>query len=113
MTKPKGKNHATTRVTGAKKRPPPTKWTFLTIHAHVLLCLYRQSDQRDREVASLVGITERMVQRIIVDLVEADYITIQKEGRRNRYRVNLRPHLRHPLEQQLKIGELLRMLEAT
>ena len=50
---------------------PLASWTFLTNHTHVLLCLYRQPDQRLRDVASSVGITERMVQRIVAELVQA------------------------------------------
>ena len=89
---------------------PLASWTFLTNHTHVLLCLYRQPDQRLRDVASSVGITERMVQRIVAELVQADYLKITKEGRCNRYTVNSKLRLRHPLEMQHTIGELLAML---
>ena len=85
-------------------------WTFLTNHAHVLLCLYRKPDQRLRDVAIAVGITERMVQRIVAELVGAGYLTITKEGRCNRYTVNSKLRLRHALEIQHTIGELLALL---
>ena len=85
-------------------------WTFLTNHTHVLLCLYRDPDQRLREVAQAVGITERMVQRIVAELVEGGYLTISKEGRCNRYTVLATLQLRHPLEMQHTIGELLTLL---
>lgn len=85
-------------------------WTFLTNHTHVLLCLYRDPDQRLREVAQAVGITERMVQRIVAELVEGGYLTISKEGRCNRYNVLSTLRLRHPLEMQHTIGELLTLL---
>ena len=88
----------------------PASWTFLTNHTHVLLCLYRQPDQRLRDVALAVGITERMVQRIVAELVEAGYLHIQKEGRCNRYTVTSHLQLRHPLEMQHTIGELLNVL---
>ena len=45
-----------------------TGWTFLTNHTHVLLCLYRNPEITLREVAVLVGITERMVQKIVADI---------------------------------------------
>ena len=61
-----------------------------------------------RDIAERVDITERAVQRIIHDLVEAGFLTIQKEGRRNRYEPNLDAHLRHPLESGATIGQLLR-----
>ena len=82
-------------------------WTFLTNHTHVLLCLYRNPDQRLRDVALAVGITERMVQRIVAELAEAGYLHIEKEGRRNRYTVAANLRLRHPLEMHHSIGELL------
>ena len=51
-----------------------------------------------------------MVQRIVAELVQADYLKITKEGRCNRYTVNSKLRLRHPLETQHTIGELLAML---
>jgi DNA-binding MarR family transcriptional regulator len=88
----------------------PAGWTFLTNHTHVLLCLFRNPDERLRDVAVAVGITERMVQRIVSELAEAGYLQITKEGRRNHYRVNSRLRLRHPLESRHTIGELLTTL---
>jgi predicted transcriptional regulator len=90
--------------------PPAAGWTFLTNHTHVLLCLFRNPDERLRDVALAVGITERMVQRIVAELAEAGYLQITKEGRRNHYRVNSRLKLRHPLEMHHSIGELLATL---
>lgn len=98
--------------------PPPAatstgaSWTFLTNHTHVLLCLYLQPDARLRDVAEAVGITERMVQRIIAELEQAGYLHITKHGRRNHYTLRLQARLRHPLEQQHTIGELLALLSA-
>lgn len=88
----------------------PASWTFLTNHSHVLLCLYRQPDQRLRDVALAVGITERMVQRVVAELAEAGYLQIEKAGRCNRYTVTADLQLRHPLEMQHTIGELLEVL---
>jgi predicted transcriptional regulator len=106
-------------VSSARRRPSAPAddehekiigWTFLTNHMHVLLFLYRNPDQRLRDVAVAVGITERMVQRIIVELVDAGYLKISKEGRRNRYVVNSKLRLRHPLEKHHTIGELMKAL---
>ncbi len=85
-------------------------WTFLTNHSHVLLCLYHNPDMRLRDVARLVGITERMVQKIVADLATAGYLDITKEGRCNHYRVNADLKLRHPLEMHHTVGELLEIL---
>ena len=82
-------------------------WTFLSNHAHVLICLAGDSDLVLREVALRVGITERAVQKIVADLEEAGALSRQREGRRNRYRINRRLRLRHPLEDHTRIGDLL------
>ena len=91
--------------------PVVHSWTFLSNHTHVLLCLYRQADLTLREVANMVGITERMVQKIIAELVEANFIEVSKVGRRNTYTIRLSMTLRHPLESHRKIGELLEHLQ--
>lgn len=87
-------------------------WTFLTNHTHVLLCLYRDDGVRLREIAQRVGITERMVHRVVSELESAGYLSIRKEGRCNTYRLNTKLKLRHPLESHHSIGELLALLSA-
>ena len=86
------------------------EWTFLTNHAHVLLCIARDPDVRLRDIATDVGITERAAQRIVADLVEAGYVERERDGRRNRYQLNPELPLRHPLEREHAVGEILRVL---
>ena len=83
------------------------RWTFLSNHAHVLLCVAKDPDLRLREIAERVGITERAVQRIVTDLAEGGYIAIRKEGRRNHYDVQADRHLCHPVEHTATISDLL------
>ena len=85
-------------------------WTFLTNYAHVLLCVARDPGIRHRDLAERVGITERATQRIVADLVEVGYLSFVKEGRRNRYQLHPDLPLRHPLEQDHRIGEILAVL---
>jgi predicted transcriptional regulator len=82
-------------------------WTFLTNHGHVLVCLAADPDVRLRDVAELVGITERAAQQIVRDLEQAGFVVKERVGRRNHYAVVRSRHLRHPLEQQVRIGELI------
>ena len=84
-----------------------SSWTFLTNHAHVLVCLAEEPDIRGRDIATRVGITERAAQAIVADLVSEGYVTRTREGRRNRYTVKADAPLRHPLEHDHTIGELL------
>jgi predicted transcriptional regulator len=83
------------------------RWTFLTNHAHVLVCIAEEPDVRGRDIAERVGITERAAQSIISDLVAAGYVSRTREGRRNRYAIDTEGHLRHPLQEDHTVGELL------
>ncbi|MDJ0335029.1 winged helix-turn-helix domain-containing protein [Salinibacterium sp. G-O1] len=85
-------------------------WTFLTNHAHVLLCVSKDPGMRLRDIAEAVGITERAAQRIIAELVADGYLTRERDGRRNRYQLYPELPLRHPLEHNHQIGELLMTL---
>ena len=87
-------------------------WTFLSNHAHVLICLARDSDMRLRDVAAEVGITERAVQRIVAELEEAGVLSHSKIGRRNSYSVRKDIPLRHPVECHATVGELLASMVA-
>ncbi len=82
-------------------------WTFLSNHSHVLICLNRDPGLRMREVADEVGITERAVQRIVHELIEAGVLEVEKDGRRNRYHIVRDIPLRHPLESHRNVGNLL------
>lgn len=85
-------------------------WTFLSNHAHVLLCIAQDPEVRLVEIARMVGIGERAVHSIVTDLVEAGYVTREKQGRNNVYEVNLDQPLRHPLEADHHIAEIFRPL---
>lgn len=76
----------------------------------MLLCLQRNPRARMRDIAETVGITERAAQRIVTDLVEAGYVSRQREGRRNLYELNRELRMRHPSQFDHEIGELLDLL---
>ena len=86
---------------------PLRSWTFLSNHSHVLICLATDPSMRMRDIASRVGITERAVQRIIADLQDAGAVERSREGRQNRYTINLDLPLRHPLEAHRTIGSII------
>ena len=85
-------------------------WRFLSNHTQVLLCIQRDPDVRFRDIAEMVGITERAAQRIVADLIESGYVESDRIGRRNHYRVNTDIAMRHPAQEGHDIGELLRLL---
>ena len=85
-------------------------WTFLSNHAHVMLCITREPSLRLRDVAQHVGITERAVQRIVTELEQAGYLTRLRDGRRNRYQVHLDRPLRHPIERDFDLADLFGLI---
>ena len=89
-----------------------TEWTFLTNHAHVMVCLGRDPSARMRDVAAAVGITERAAQRIVAELDESGYLSRRRDGRRNVYTLHAARPLRHPLERSHTVDELLDLLAA-
>jgi hypothetical protein len=82
-------------------------WTFLSNHAHVLLCLAADPHQTLPVIAEKVGITSRAVQLILADLIQGGYVERTKVGRRNHYRINPDGHLRHPLEAHHSVADLI------
>jgi DNA-binding IclR family transcriptional regulator len=85
-------------------------WTFVTNHLLVLLCIFEDHDTRMTDVAARLDITERAVQRIVAELVEAGYLTRTRVGRRNSYRVNRSMPMRHLETQHRRLGEFLDLL---
>ena len=84
-------------------------WTFLSNHGHILVHINRNPDSKVKEIAEAVGITERSALSILSDLETGGYITIERIGRRNSYRVNTNKSFRHPMEAQQPISALLRI----
>jgi len=85
-------------------------WTFLSNHAHVLICLARDPQLPLRDVAQRVGITERSVQRIVSELEGGGYLVRAREGRCNRYTLRRTQPLRHPIERHRRVGDLIEMV---
>ena len=92
-------------------QPDVPSWTFLTNHAHVLIAIARDGTLRQRDIAHAVGITVGAVQKIIGELEAGGYLSHERVGRRNHYKVTADLPLRHPLEADHSVGELLTVLE--
>ena len=88
----------------------PTSWTFLTSHARVLLCIAQDPGIRLREIGERVGITERAAHRIVGELADADYLSRERHGRRNRYTINSNLTLPDPVARRQRVGDLLSLL---
>jgi predicted transcriptional regulator len=90
-----------------EEEPQDTSWTFMTNHAHVMLCLRTDPTLRVRDLADRVGITERAAHRILTQLRRSGYIAKERNGRRNRYRLDLDRPMRHPLERSVPVRNLV------
>jgi Mn-dependent DtxR family transcriptional regulator len=95
------------REAGNRGSAEKGKWTFLTNHAHVLICIAQDPSSRVRDLAARIGITERATHRIIAELKEAGYLTYDRDGRRNRYTVNGDLPMRHSVEGHCAVLDLL------
>jgi hypothetical protein len=71
------------------------------------VAIARDPDVTLREVAAVIGITERSVQRVIADLEAGHYLERVRTGRRNRYKVHPELPLRHPVTAHRDIGSLI------
>lgn len=90
----------------------PNRWTFLSNHAHVLICIARDPDARVRDIADRVGITDRAVQRILTELEKGAVLVRERRGRRTHYAIDSGAHLRHPLEAHRRVMDLVTLLAA-
>lgn len=83
------------------------EWTFLTNHGRVLAYIASNSARTTQEIAQEAGITLRTVQKIIADLEAGGYLARHKEGRQNRYTVHPGVPMRHRLERDHVVGDIL------
>jgi DNA-binding IclR family transcriptional regulator len=83
------------------------EWSFLTNHARALVCIAHDPGMRLRDIATALGITERSAFGIVTDLTAAGYVVKDKDGRRNRYRIQAHLPLPEAVGQQRTIGEVL------
>jgi DNA-binding MarR family transcriptional regulator len=86
------------------------KWTFLTNHAQVLLCIADDPGVRLREIGARVGITERAAHNIVGELEASGYLTRRRNGRRNHYTVKSHRHLPDTLASKQRVGDLVEIL---
>ena len=62
------------------------------------------------QISSLVGITERATRKIIADLEADGYVTKKREGRNIKYRIDPDLPLRHEMQEDKAVGDLLEAL---
>jgi DNA-binding IclR family transcriptional regulator len=85
-------------------------WSFLSSHARALVCIAHDPGVRLRDIATTLGITERRAYAIVTDLTDAGYVVKDKEGRRNRYRIQAHLPLPEAVGRERTVGEMLALL---
>ena len=85
-------------------------WSFLTTHARALLFIAQDPDARLRDIAAALGITDRRAYGIVVDLTDSGYVVKERDGRRNRYHIQLHLPVRGTIAAERTIGEVLDLL---
>jgi hypothetical protein len=85
-------------------------WSFLTNHARALACIAHDPGVRLIDIAMALGITERSAFSIVSDLTSEGYVIKEKDGRRNRYRIEAEAPLDETVGRKQTVGELLDLL---
>lgn len=86
------------------------QWTFISNHGRVFVYIARHPKSTTELISREVGLSQRGVQKIITELEEAGYVARHKEGRCNRYIVHPELPMRHRLERDHAVGDLLMAL---
>ena len=86
-----------------------SEWSLLTNHARALLLIARDPDARLRDLAAELEVTERTAFGIVSDLTEAGYLIKEKNGRRNRYQIQIALPVTGAKGKRT-IGEVLKLL---
>jgi DNA-binding transcriptional ArsR family regulator len=85
-------------------------WKFVTNHALVLCLIAQQPRITAREISLTIGITEKATRSIISNLEAEGYVTKTREGRGIRYGINPELPLRHEIQEDKAVGDLLEVL---
>ena len=87
------------------------EWHFITNHGTVLLLIAERRQITAREIAEVLGLTERPVRRIIAELEAAGYLQKKRVGRVNQYEVALDLPLRQSVHREVAVGDLLQVFQ--
>jgi hypothetical protein len=85
----------------------PSGWLFLSNHGTVLLSVAADPTMEVGQIARLVGASELTVRRILGDLLADGYLVLTGDGPPDRYEINRKAHLRHPLFRGVELGPLI------
>jgi hypothetical protein len=96
-----------TVVTGSAPTP---EFSFLTNHGKALILIGHTPRIRIADMAAILRITERSVQRIVTDLATAGYVSRSRRGRQNVYTVHREMPLGLPIQRDIDVDSLFAIL---
>jgi len=97
---------------GRLKKNSDDRWNLWSRQGSVLLHITLRPDSTVQDIAASIGLTQRAVWDHVGDLRRAGMIRARKDGRRNRYRVNLGGPFKHPTIQGVTLRTVLGNLRA-
>ncbi len=83
------------------------EWTFLSNHGRVLAYIVKNPQTICQDIAQDTDLSISGVQKIINDLEQGGYIDRIKVGRCNQYKVHPEMPMRHHLEAEYAVGDVL------
>jgi predicted transcriptional regulator len=86
------------------------QWTFLSNHGRVFIFIAKHPKSTTEVISQEVSLTQRGVQKIIAELEAVGYIARRKEGRCNLYTVHPELPMRHQLEGDHAVRDILTAL---
>ena len=85
----------------------PRRWCLLSNHGLVLVAISQVPDDTVMGIVRRTHLHRATVLRVLRDLEEAGMITINRQGRRNLYRIDPAVALRHPIMRHIRVQDLL------
>jgi len=86
------------------------QWTFLSNHGRVFVFIAKNPRVTTEVISREVGLSRRGVQKIISGLEQGGYVVRHKEGRHNHYTIHPEMPMRHHLERDHAVGDILQAL---
>ncbi len=87
-------------------------WHLISSHGLTLLCVARNPGATLLEVSRRTGLTPRRIGQIVRDLHDANLFSVERQGRRNTYRLNRFARLHEVSMPNSTLGDFLDLFAA-
>jgi predicted transcriptional regulator len=87
-----------------------SNWALMATHGVVLFYIATNPQATMKEMAEALNLTERRISQVVRDLSLAGMLNVERQGRRNSYKVNHDANFRHPTLEHLTLGDFVGIL---